>query len=108
MPAPKTSAPGHSRHPPDKPRTNNARTGAVTANGHAGLERAVSQDFRILTNNLGRRLRRLPRHDPSFAAQHNVTAVLGLARVHSAGSVQAFPSSVSNEAGMKRPKPLAG
>ena len=35
--------------PPDKPAPNNALTGAAIENGHAGRWHALSQDFRILT-----------------------------------------------------------
>src|ERR1019366_5305382 len=48
-PALKTSAPGHSRHPPDKTRANNDSTGMPAASRHAGPRHALSQDFRILT-----------------------------------------------------------
>src|SRR6266487_1624215 len=48
-PAPKTSAPGHSRHPPDKTSANNDSTGMATASRHADHRHALSQDFRILT-----------------------------------------------------------
>src|ERR1019366_1587631 len=52
-PALKTSAPGHSRHPPDKTRANNDSTGMAAASRHAGPRHALSQDFRILTSRDG-------------------------------------------------------
>ena len=48
MQLPKTSAPGHSRHPPDN-RTETATETASPEYGHAARWHARSRDFRILT-----------------------------------------------------------
>ena len=48
MQLPKTSAPGHSRHPPDN-RTENSHRNGVPEYGHAARWHARSRDFRILT-----------------------------------------------------------
>ena len=48
-PAPKTFAPGHSRHRPAEPAHDHGPQRGGLAKGHAGYWRARSQDFRILT-----------------------------------------------------------